>query len=157
MHLINLEKTANFYRIYMQLFKAILLFIRATTEQSWELHFYGTQQICMYFFTVDTTNYSQMTPDYLSQKMMKEHEMWWRKKAFALQIWGTVYVNWGIPWNRSRETSIEGVDGIIGIANLSQNLDEYFLSAAEMGNFNATFYDRFDISKNSTCKREDHY
>ena len=69
MYLINLEKTANFYRIYMQLFKAIMLFIRATTEQSWELHFYGTRQICMFFFTVDTTNYSQMTPDYLSQML----------------------------------------------------------------------------------------
>ena len=26
-----------------------------------------------------------------------------------------------------------------------------------MGNFNATFYDRFNISKNLICKREDQY
>ena len=47
--------------------------------------------------------------------------------------------------------------GIKGIANSSQNLDEYFLSAAEMGNIITQFCYRFGISEYKTCKREDHF
>ena len=36
----SLDNQAKFYLIYMNLFERILLFIRATIEESWELHFF---------------------------------------------------------------------------------------------------------------------
>ena len=53
--------------------------------------------------------------------------------------------------------SIKVMGGIKGIGNSSINLDEYFLSAAEMSNIIASFCNRFGISESEACKREDHY
>ena len=36
----SLKNQANLYCIYIKLFEAVLLFIRATREQSWELYLY---------------------------------------------------------------------------------------------------------------------
>ena len=52
---------------------------------------------------------------------------------------------------------LKTLGGIKGIANSSQNLDEYFLSAAKMSNIITAFCDRFGISEGQTYKREDHY
>ena len=47
--------------------------------------------------------------------------------------------------------------GIKSIGNSSINLDEYFLSAAEVSNIIASFCDRFSIFESEGCKRENHY
>ena len=47
--------------------------------------------------------------------------------------------------------------GIKGISNSSINLDEYFLSTAEISNIITSFCDKFGISESEACKREDHY
>ena len=58
----SLNKQVRFYRIYMTLFDSILLFIRATREQSWELHLYILHKLCPYFFAFYMINYARMTP-----------------------------------------------------------------------------------------------
>ena len=71
----SLNNQAKFYRIYMNLFETILLFIRATREESWKLHLRSLHELCPYFFSFDMVNYSRMTPVYLSQMMdLKENE-----------------------------------------------------------------------------------
>ena len=53
--------------------------------------------------------------------------------------------------------SIKVMGGIKGISNSSINLDEYFLSTAEISNIITSFCDKFGISESEACKREDHY
>ena len=56
----SLKDQANFYRIYLKLLEAILLFIRATVEQSRELHLHSLDSY---------TRISRMMPVYLSQML----------------------------------------------------------------------------------------
>ena len=65
----SLKNQAKFYCIYMKLLETILLFIQATREQSWELHLYSLQQLCLYFFAFNMTNYLRLTLVYLSQML----------------------------------------------------------------------------------------
>ena len=46
---------------------------------------------------------------------------------------------------------------IKGISNSSINLDEYFLSRAEISNIITSSCVKFGISESEACKREDHY
>ena len=48
---------------------------------------------------------------------------------------------------------LKAISGIKGIENSSQNLDEYFLSATEIGIYITTFCHRYRISEHQTCKR----
>ena len=71
----SLDNHGKFYLIYMNLFERILLFIRATREESWELHLRSLHELCPYFFSFDMINYARMTPAYLSQMMdLKEND-----------------------------------------------------------------------------------
>ena len=47
--------------------------------------------------------------------------------------------------------------GIKGISNSTINLDEYFLSTAEISYIITSFCDKFGILESEACKREDHY
>ena len=47
----SLKNRTKFYRIYMELFEAILLLIRGTREQLWELHLYSLQQLYICIFS----------------------------------------------------------------------------------------------------------
>ena len=71
----SLSNQARFYRNYMDLFKFILVFIRASREQLWELHLQSLNLLCPYFFAFDMLNYALMTPVYLAQMYeMKEKD-----------------------------------------------------------------------------------
>ena len=61
------------------------------------------------------------------------------------------------PGAEQENRSIKVMDGIKGISNSSINLDEYFLSTAEISNIITSFCGKFGISKSEACKREDHY
>ena len=60
----SLSNQARFYRNYMDLFEVILLFIRASREQSWEPHLQSLNLLCPYFCASDMLNYARMTPAY---------------------------------------------------------------------------------------------
>ena len=47
--------------------------------------------------------------------------------------------------------------GIKGISNSTINLDEYFLSTAEISSIITSFCDKFGILESKVCKEEDYY
>ena len=63
----SLSNQARFYPNYMDLFEVILLFIRLSREQSWELHPQSLNLLCPYFFAFGILNYARMTSVYLAQ------------------------------------------------------------------------------------------
>ena len=159
----SLDNQAKFYLIYMNLFERILLFIRATREESWELHLRSLHKLCPFFFSFDMIKYARMTPVYLSQMMdLKEND----EKTWIMMMEGgfcsgkskVPFTSMGAAHGIEQENrSIKVMGGIKGISNSSINLDEYFLSTAEISNIITSFCDKFGISESEACKREDHY
>ena len=108
-------------------------------------------------------NYARMTPVYLSQMMdLKEND----EKTWIMMMEGGFCVGKSkVPFTsigadhgiEQRNRSIKVMGGIKGISNSSINLDEYFLSTAEISNIITSFCDKFGISESEACKREDHY
>ena len=62
----NLSNQARFHCNYMNLFEVILIFIRTSKEQSWQLHLQNLNLVSPYFFAYDMLNYARMTPVYLA-------------------------------------------------------------------------------------------
>ena len=62
----NLSNQARFHCNYMNLFEVILIFIRTSKEQSWQLHLQNLNLVSPYFFASDMLNYARMTPVYLA-------------------------------------------------------------------------------------------
>ena len=159
----SLDNQAKFYLIYVNLFERILLFIRATREASWEFHLRSLHELCLFFFSFDMINYACMTPMYLSQMMdLKENdEKTWimmMKSGFCVEKSKVTFTSIGADHGIEQENrSIKVMGGIKGISNSSINLDEYFLSTAEISNIITSFCDKFGISESEACKREDHY
>ena len=48
----SLNHVAQFLRIFMRIFEYILLFIRATRQQKWELHLASLHELVKYFFCI---------------------------------------------------------------------------------------------------------
>ena len=51
----------------MSLFETLLLFIRASREQLWQLHSDSLNKLCPYFFAFVMLNYAYLTPVYIAQ------------------------------------------------------------------------------------------
>ena len=155
----SLDNQAKFYLIYMNLFERILLFIRATREESWELHLRSLHKLCPSFFSFDMIKYARMTPVYLSQMMdLKENdEKTWimmMKSGFCVEKSKVTFTFIGADHGIEQENrSIKVMGGIKGISNSSINLDEYFLSTAEISNIITSFCNKFGISESEACKR----
>ena len=105
-------------------------------------------------------NYARMTPVYLSQMMdLKENdEKTWimmMKSGFCVEKSKVTFTFIGADHGIEQENrSIKVMGGIKGISNSSINLDEYFLSTAEISNIITSFCDKFGISESEACKRE---
>ena len=63
----GLNCQAKFLRNYMKMFEVLLLFIRASREENWELHLASLELMIPYFFSHDQLNYAQFTPYILQQ------------------------------------------------------------------------------------------
>ena len=63
----SLNHEAQFLRIFMRMFEYLLLFIRATRQQMWELHLTSLYELVKYFFAFDMQNYARLTPVYLAE------------------------------------------------------------------------------------------
>ena len=71
----KMENQARYYRNYMAAFEILLLFIRASRQQSWELHLKALNEMVPYFFPFDMLNYARLTPVYLPQMIqLKEKD-----------------------------------------------------------------------------------
>ena len=157
---VSLNNQARFYCIYTKLFESILLFIRATREQSWELHLYSLHKLSPYFFAFDMTNYARMTPVYLSQMFyLKESHQRTRDTMFSgcfcVSKSEVPFTSIGADHGIEQENrALKVLGGIKGIANSSECLEEYFLSAAEMSNIIADFCVKFGIAEDEARKRK---
>ena len=54
----GLNYQAKFLRNYMKMFEVLLLFIRASREENWELHLASLELMIPYFFSHDQLNYA---------------------------------------------------------------------------------------------------
>ena len=52
----------------------ILLYLRATRQQLWQLHLVALDNFISYFFALDLQNYAKMSPIYLSEMYNLETE-----------------------------------------------------------------------------------
>ena len=66
----SLNHEAQFLRIFMRMFEYLLLFIRATRQQMWELHLASLHELVKYFFAFDMQNYARLTPVYLAEMFL---------------------------------------------------------------------------------------
>ena len=159
----SLTNQSKFYRNYMSLFETLLLFIRASREQSWGLHLYSLHSLCPYFFAFNMTNYARMTPVYLSQmfELKDKDQQTWEMMAngcFSVNKSEDPFTAIGADHCLEQENrSLKVLGGIKGIANSSQAVSEYFLSAAEMGSIVGNFCETFGIEENQSRKRDEHH
>ena len=134
----KIRTTARFYCNYMDLFEVILLFIRTSREQSWEIHLQSLNLLFPYCFACDILNYARTTPVYLEQIYeLKEKD----EKILAVLDAGGFSVNKSvIPFtaigsdhgNEQANRALNVIGRIKGIANSKVTFNEYFLTAAEM-------------------------
>ncbi|XP_066928378.1 uncharacterized protein [Clytia hemisphaerica] len=150
-------------RSFMRLFEVLLLFIRASRDQLWNLHLQTLHSLCPYFFAFDMLNYARMTPVYLSQMFALEKA---DKETWELLSNGGFCINKShVPFSsigadhgiEQENRALKVIGGIRGIAHNQQALDEYFLTTAEMGNLVETFCETFGIEEDGARKRDEHY
>ena len=59
----------------MKMFEVLLLFIRASREENWELHLSSLELMIPYFFLHDQLHYARFTPLYIAKMMeLKEND-----------------------------------------------------------------------------------
>ena len=108
----------------MNLFESILLFTRATREESWILHLSSLHKLCPYFFSFDMINYTCMAPVYLLQKTMlkKDDKRKWRLMltgGFCVRKSKDPFLSIGADYAIEPENrAIKVVGGIKGIGHL---------------------------------------
>ena len=64
----GLNYQARFLRNYMKVFEVLLLFIRASREETWELHLASLELMIPYFFSHEQLNYARFIPLYILQQ-----------------------------------------------------------------------------------------
>ena len=134
----KMENQARYYRNYMAAFEILLLFIRASRQQSWELHLEALNEMVPYFFAFDMLNYARLTPVYLSQMTElkeKDNDTW---QAFQT---GHFSVNKSsLPFSaigadhalEQQNRAMKVLGSIKGITNSQTALDEYFMTAGDL-------------------------
>ena len=59
----------------MKVFEVLLLFIRLSREENWELHLASLELMISYFFSHDQLNYARFTPLYITTMMDLKKKM----------------------------------------------------------------------------------
>ena len=62
----NLHKQGKFLNNVLEMIECLLIFLRSTRQQLWELHLASLNRFTKYFFALDLLNYARMTPIQLS-------------------------------------------------------------------------------------------
>ena len=158
----SLIHQAKFYNNYMTMFESLLLFIRASREQSWQLHLTSLHSLCPYFFAYDMVNYARMKPVYLSQMfaMQQNDEATWKLMEdgyFSVNKSKVPFSAIGSDHGLEQENrKLKVVGDIKGIANSQKALDKYFLTAGEMSNIVTKFCETFKIADGKEKQDEHH-
>ena len=158
----KMENQACYYRKYMAAFEILLLFIRASRLQSWELNLEALNEMIPYFFAVDMLNYARLTPVYLSQMTElkeKDNDTWqaFQTGHFSVNKSSVPFSTIGADHALEQQNCVVKVlGGIKGIANSQTALDEYFMTAEELSLLLDQFSDQYDL-RNNSLKRKQHY
>ena len=84
----SLTYQSRFLGNYMNMFKVLLLFTRATRQGLWELHLYSLNEMVNYFFAHNQINYARLSPVHLatmSQLQESDPDVWcYLKENFAI-------------------------------------------------------------------------
>ena len=158
----RLTRQAKFLRNYMKLFESLLLFLRATPQQSWDLHLASLNDLSQYFFAYDMINYARLTPVYLAQMYaLKDSDpvTWdlFKQGNFSVNKTKVAFSAIGCDHAMEQQNrAMKVFGGIKGIANNVLALEQYFLLIPEIGGIIEEFNSLFNIER-SECKRDTHY
>ena len=134
----SLNHEAQFLRIFMRMFEYLLLFIRATRQQMWELHLVSLHELLKYFFAFDMMNYARLTPVYFAEMFsLKETDpcIWncFDKGYFCVNNSTVTHSAIGADHATEHENrAMKVLGGIKGIANNRLALEQYFLIIPEI-------------------------
>ena len=86
----QLHHQPRFLRNCMQMYEILLLFVRATRQDIWNLRLTSLELMIPYFFAHDLQNYARLIPEYLAQmyeSKEKDNQIWefFKKKIFSKQ------------------------------------------------------------------------
>ena len=154
----GLKNQCKFYKIYMDLFEKLLMFIRATSEKNWELHLYSLHQLCPYLFAFYMTNYARIYLSQMYQLNKKDTRTWdiLNEGNFSVSKSDVPFTAIGPDHGIEQENrALKVQEGIKEIANSHQALDE--LTSAELGNMIKKFCETFGINDNQNTKSDDHF
>ena len=62
-----MNPTFDYWSLYIDMVQGLLLFLRATREGDWKLHFASLHQILHWFFVYDIVNYARYLHAYISE------------------------------------------------------------------------------------------
>ena len=109
------------------------------------------------------TNHTRMSSAYLSQMHeLREKDMatWelFEQGLFSLRKPDVPFPATGCDHGIEKENrALKVLGGVKGIANSDRGLEEYFLTAAELGNIIKDFCETFEIEDDQSKKTEEHY
>ena len=109
------------------------------------------------------TKYNRIRPVCLSQmyKLKKKDTRTWdllNEGNYSVSKSDTPFTAIGPDYVIEQENhALKVLRSIKGISNLHQALDEYFLTAAGLGNMIKDFCETFEINDNKNTKSDDHY
>ena len=107
----------------MKMFEVLLLFIRASREENWELHLASSELMIPYFFSHGKLNYARFTPLYIATIMeLKENdEMSWQylKDNFSINKMRIPFYLIGSYHALEQDNKLLKVNG--GVVGLTQN------------------------------------
>ena len=147
----------------MILFETVLLFIRATRQQQWNLHLSSLHILCKYFFAFDMINYARLTPVYIAQMFSLKYtdpDLWIMLEGgnFSVNKGQGAFTAIGVDHGIEQENrAMKVLGGIKGIANNQRAPDQYFLIVSEMGNIIEEFCQVFDVPSDSPKRSEHHH
>ena len=120
----QLEGQAKFYRNFMFMYEALLLFIRASRQRDWILHLNALHQMIPYFFAHDQLNYARLSPVYLSEMAVvqeSEPEIWnlFMEGNFSVQKNKIPFT--AIGADHALEQENKNIKVLVGVKGLLQN------------------------------------
>ena len=108
---------------FMKVFEILILFIRASRENDWNLHLTSLNDFCKYFFVHNQLNYARMTPLYLANMTKlktSDYEHWqYLEENFSINKSNILFVGIGNYHVLEQENKVMKVAG--DVIGLTQN------------------------------------
>ena len=155
----NLNKQGKFLNNVLEMIETMLLFLRGTKQQLWNLHLAALDKFTKYFFALDLQNYARMTPVYLSNMhgLRSEDPETWKflSENFCCNKTPAAFVAIGVDHCLEQvNKDLKVMGGIVGLND--KNIDKYCLTAPIKRVLLKQFADRF-CSPNTTNPAHVHY